>query len=182
MPKHFHDFKPVVADIDPAIAPDMLIDLRELAGTPARQFDAIYCSHNLERFYAHDVPSVLAGFNHVLRDDGFAEIRVPDLDSLMRQLIENDQELDEELYKNSNWEFDFRVGPFFMDGATKSNGHGKKIASHTKLVSRRSPWKKALNTAGFPIVIFRPDRQLEICALAFKASPTEFYRRRLEID
>src|SRR6266446_7887238 len=44
----------------------------------ASQFDAVYCSHNLEHYYRHDGATVLRGFLHVLKPDGFAEIKVPD--------------------------------------------------------------------------------------------------------
>jgi hypothetical protein len=42
--------------------------------------------------------------------------------------------------------------------------------------------RKALNAASFPVVVFRPGRQLEILALAFKAMPTRFQREILQLN
>jgi predicted SAM-dependent methyltransferase len=44
----------------------------------------VYCSHNLEHYYHHEVPRVLAGSLHVLKPHGFAEIRVPDVEAVCR--------------------------------------------------------------------------------------------------
>ncbi len=55
----------------------------------ANEYDAVYCSHNLEHYYRHDVPGVLKGFHHVLKDYGFADISVPDIDALMKTVVQN---------------------------------------------------------------------------------------------
>lgn len=67
---------------------------------PAAQFDAVYCSHNLEHYYRHDVPRVLAGFRHVLNADGFAEIHVPDLADLMQTVVRRGLDVDDLLYQS----------------------------------------------------------------------------------
>jgi hypothetical protein len=52
-------------DIDERVRPDVLGDARELASlVPAGTYDAVYCSHNIEHYYPHDVPKVLRGFLH----------------------------------------------------------------------------------------------------------------------
>ncbi len=66
----------------------------------ASQFDAVYCSHNLEHYYRHDVSRVLAGFRHVLNSDGFAEIRVPDLADLMQTVVRRGLDVDDLLYQS----------------------------------------------------------------------------------
>jgi hypothetical protein len=55
-----------------------------MAALAAASYDAVWCSHNLEHYWRHDLPRVLAGFLHVLKDDGFAEVRVPDLKLVVR--------------------------------------------------------------------------------------------------
>jgi predicted SAM-dependent methyltransferase len=58
----------------------------------------VYCSHNLEHYYRHEVPWVLEGFLHLLRDGGFAHIRVPDIGELMRVTVERKLDIDDVLY------------------------------------------------------------------------------------
>lgn len=61
IPEYYADFEHLIADIDDRADPDLLIDARHLNETEADAFDAIYCSHNLEHFFAHDVQKVLSG-------------------------------------------------------------------------------------------------------------------------
>src|SRR3954470_24564590 len=89
LPPQYAGFEPLRLDIDPAVKPDVLCDGRELTRLAAGQFDAVYCSHNLEHYYRHDVPKVLAGFLHVLKPGGFAHVIVPDIEEVMRIAVEN---------------------------------------------------------------------------------------------
>ena len=57
----------------------------------AGEYDAVYCSHNLEHYYRHDVPKVLGGF---------ADIRVPDLQALMKIVVEKNIDIDDFLYQS----------------------------------------------------------------------------------
>jgi predicted SAM-dependent methyltransferase len=58
VPPEYAGFEQVLLDLDPAGSPDIVCDARELTTLTARQFDAIYCSHNLEHYYRHEVPKV----------------------------------------------------------------------------------------------------------------------------
>jgi|SRR5271165_4004323 len=98
IPSHYSGWEHVLLDIDPRENPDLVCDARELTALAADQFEAIYCSHNLEHYYQHDCHRVLRGFLHVLRDNGFAEIRVPDLGALMRHVVETGMDIEEVLY------------------------------------------------------------------------------------
>ena len=98
MPDIYKGWTQVWLDIDPAVNPDVLCDARELITLPANTYDAIYCSHNLEHYYRHDVKKVLAGFFHVLKKDGFAHIRVPDLGAVMREFVEKNMDINDTLY------------------------------------------------------------------------------------
>lgn len=95
LPVHFQGFERVLLDIDPEAAPDILCDARQLTNLSAGSFDAVYCSHNLEHYYSHDVPRVLTGFLHVLRDGGFAQIVVPDLGGVMRHVVEKGLDIED---------------------------------------------------------------------------------------
>lgn len=98
LPPEYSGFEHVLLDIDPAGAPDIVLDGRRLGELPAGQFDAVYCSHNLEHYFRHDVPKVLGGFFHVLKPGGFAQIRVPDLVELMRRVVQGNLDLEATLY------------------------------------------------------------------------------------
>ncbi|MDD1616033.1 MAG: type 11 methyltransferase [Methylococcaceae bacterium NSP1-2] len=71
LPPEYEGWDHVLLDIDPKVYPDVLCDARELMGLAGAQYDSVYCSHNLEHYYHHDVKKVLAGFSHVLKADGF---------------------------------------------------------------------------------------------------------------
>src|SRR5438093_11913770 len=75
IPAHYATWNHLLLDIDPRGDPDVLCDARELDSLEAEQYEAVYCSHNLEHYYKHDGAKVLKGFLHVLKPQGFAEIR-----------------------------------------------------------------------------------------------------------
>ena len=102
LPPIFDGYEHLLLDIDPTGKPDLLCDARELTSTPAAQYDAVYCSHNLEHYFRHDVPRVLAGFIHVLKPQGFAFIRVPDIQEVMRIAVERRLEPDDVLYQSAS--------------------------------------------------------------------------------
>jgi SAM-dependent methyltransferase len=94
LPSHYIGFQHVLLDVDPRGEPDLLCDARELESFPAARYDAVYCSHNLEHYYAHDVGRVLRGFAHVVKEDGFCEVRVPDIRELMELVVQRRLDLD----------------------------------------------------------------------------------------
>jgi SAM-dependent methyltransferase len=97
IPAHYAGWQHVLLDIDPKGGADIVLDARGLEQLPAAQFDAVYCSHNLEHYHHHEVPRVLAGFRHVLKPHGFAEIRVPDLEAVFRAIVVDGRGLDAQL-------------------------------------------------------------------------------------
>jgi SAM-dependent methyltransferase len=102
VPSFFDDWDHGLLDIDPAGNPDIVCDARELQTLDPDQFHAVYCSHNLEHYYHHEVPKVLQGFRHVLKPTGFAFISVPDMESVMRTVVEKGLDLDDVLYELDN--------------------------------------------------------------------------------
>ena len=70
-------------DIDASVKPDIVLDARELTTLDTGQYDAVYASHVIEHFSECDVDRVLWGFYHVLAPDGYAHIRVPDVQRVM---------------------------------------------------------------------------------------------------
>src|SRR5262245_16925833 len=97
IPAHYAGWQHLLLDIDPKGGADVVLDARELARLPSAQFDAVYCSHNLEHYHHHEVPRVLAGFLHILKPHGFAEIRVPDLEAVFQAVVVKGKGLDAQL-------------------------------------------------------------------------------------
>ena len=87
IPAQYAGWQHDLLDIDPDCKPDVLCDAREMHKLELGYYDAIYCSHNLEHYYLHDALQVLSGFIHVLKPNGFAHIRVPDIGQLMKTVV-----------------------------------------------------------------------------------------------
>src|SRR5204863_5017409 len=102
IPDHYNGWNHLLLDIDPASGADVICDARELETFDPEQFDAVYCAHNLEHYYRHDGAKVLRGFQHVLKPDGFVEIRVPDLQSVIQRVVESKMDLEDVLYVSAS--------------------------------------------------------------------------------
>ncbi len=98
LPPHYAGWEHLLLDVVARDDVDLVCDARDLAAFPGDAYDAIYCSHNLEHYHRHEVQQVLAGFHHVLAADGFCEIRVPDLRSVMQAVLEKSLSLEDQLY------------------------------------------------------------------------------------
>jgi len=175
LPPVFAGYEHLLLDIDPKGAPDLLCDARELLTTPAAQYDAVYCSHNLEHYYRHDVKKVLAGFVHVLKPDGFAHIRVPDIIAVMKTVVARNLELDDVLYQSP-------AGPIqaldvLYGWSVEIERSGVDFFAHKTGFSRLL-LTKALTAAGFQTV-YATAGNLEISAFAFLSPPDEAMRTRL---
>jgi predicted O-linked N-acetylglucosamine transferase (SPINDLY family) len=156
-------------DIDPKGNPDIVCDARELQGLAPGQYDAIYCSHNLEHYYRHDVPRVLKGFLHLLKRDGFVHIRVPDMAKVMQETINRGLDVDDTLYESP-------MGPITVLDVIY--GHGEQIArSGCEFFAHKTGFTlkslvAMLERCGFPHV-FGGAQELEIAVFAFPETPTE---------
>ena len=171
MPDIYNGWTQVWLDIDPSVNPDVLCDARELITLPANTYDAIYCSHNLEHYYRHDVKKVLAGFYHVLKKDGFAHIRVPDMGAVMREFVEKNMDINDTLYVSP-------AGPIAIQDVMY--GWGKEIESsgHDFFAHKTGFTEKSLIAtlidANF-YQVYSGTGHFEIAAYAFKdeSSPSE---------
>lgn len=173
IPAWYKDHAHLLMDIDPAGKPDILGDARELGAGKAGQYDAIYCSHNLEHYSAHDVTRVLAGFAHVLRPDGFAEIRVPDMDLVLKTYVEKNMDIEDVLYQSP-------AGPIMVRDVIY--GYGRKIAeSGADFYAHKTGFTfkslgRALLEAGFKTVVRRPGRVFEVMVFAFREPPGDYHQ------
>ncbi|MCC6923153.1 MAG: hypothetical protein IT525_08815 [Nitrosomonas sp.] len=177
LPPQYTEFEHLLLDIDPRGEPDLVCDARKLATLDAGQFDAIYCSHNLEHYYRHDVRKVLSGFLHVLNETGFAHIRVPDIQEVMRITMERNLDIDDFLYQSS-------AGPIMVSDvlygySVEIERSGQDFFSHKTGFTQKS-LEKALQNAGFH-KIYTTTRNLEVVALAFKDVPDSHTRSLFEL-
>jgi hypothetical protein len=172
LPPQYAEFEHLLLDIDPKGSPDIVCDARKLTTLEGGQFSAVYCSHNLEHYYRHDVPRVLAGFLHVLKDGGFAQIRVPDISEVMRVTIERGLDIDDVLYQSG-------AGPIMVldvlyGHSVEIERSGQDFYAHKTgftqksllIALRRSGFSKTYSMVG----------NLEINALAFKGVPDQITR------
>lgn len=169
LPPEYTEFDHILLDIDPRGAPDIVCDARKLATLAPAQFDAVYCSHNLEHYYRHDVPLVLSGFLHVLKEGGVAHIRVPDMHEVMKIALAQDMDIDDILYQSP-------AGPIMVldviYGHTEEiEQSGQDFYAHKTGFTQKS-LSNALRKAGFS-TIYTVQGNYEITALAFKGEPNE---------
>ncbi len=177
IPEHYAGWTHLLLDVDPSGKPDIVCDARSLGTLQGEQFDAIYCSHNLEHYYKHDGATVLRGFLHLLKPDGFAEIRVPDLKCVMKRCVETGMDIEDVLYQSG-------AGPITVRDVIY--GWGKQIESSGvdfyahKTGFTRASLAAALDAAGFGhVLVIERHEAFELCALAFKSQPTAQHRSLL---
>jgi SAM-dependent methyltransferase len=168
IPPQFAAWEHHLLDIDPAGEPDILADARELESLPGAVYDAVYCSHNLEHYYRHEVPKVLAGMIHVLKADGMAFIRVPDIAAVVQEVHERGLDVEDILYESG-------VGPVTVHDvlygfSPRIEASGEDFYAHKTGFSRNS-LRQLLKRAGFSQV-YIACANLEIRALAFKQVAT----------
>ena len=177
LPSQYAGFEHLLLDIDPRVSPDILCDARELTTLAGSQFDAVYCSHNLEHYYRHDVPKVLAGILHVLKDGGFADIRVPDIGEAMRVSAERGLDPGDVLYETGAGPITVLDVLYGYDAEIERSG--QDFFSHKTGFTEKS-LLATLHRAGFTKVFSRAGR-FQVDALAFKGTPNQATRALLGI-
>lgn len=146
LPLHYAGWSRYLLDINPAARPDIVLDARELARLDAARFDAVYCSHNLEHYYAHEVKRILRGFLHVLKPDGFVELRVPDIAAVARRISMPGAELDDVLYTSPAGPITARDVIYGLERWIEKSGEG--FFAH-KTGFTQGTLGRALQEAGF---------------------------------
>jgi SAM-dependent methyltransferase len=139
-------------DIDPAVAPDIVSSITDMAPVASASVDAVWSAHNLEHLFAHEVPVALAEFRRVLRPGGFVLVTVPDLQRAA-ELVAQDL-LAEAAYLSP-------AGP--IAPLDMLYGHGAAIGAGNTFMAHRTGFtartlEAALHAAGFPLVrVLRDD-------------------------
>lgn len=179
LPPHYSGWLHLLLDIAPGPDVDVVLDARKLATLDPMQFDAIYCSHNLEHYYRHDCDTVLRGFRHVLKPGGFVEARVPDMSSVLEVMVARGMDIDDVLYTSA-------AGPISVHDVIYGWGaeierSGVDFYAHKRGFTVKS-LTLALERAGFAQAkVSASNGGFEIRALAFKSEPTEAQRRSFDL-
>lgn len=168
LPPQYEGWEHVLLDIDPRGKPDVVCDARELGRLEAESYDSIYCSHNLEHYHRHDVTKVVAGFCHVLKPDGFALVRVPDMRELMQIVVQKNLDIDDFLYQSP-------AGPILVRDVIYGYGleiesSGNDFYAHKTGFTQKS--LRAVLVAGGFSMVFAGSGNLEVTAVACKAAPS----------
>lgn len=177
LPPEYAGWDHLLLDIDPKGNPDIVCDARKLETLDRGMVDAIYCSHNLEHYHRHDVPKVVKGFLHVLKEDGFIHVRVPDVGEVMRHVVEKGMDVEDVLYQSA-------LGPITVLDVIY--GYGKEIESsgqdffaHKNGFTQKS-LLSLLARCGFNYFYSRTGN-FEVMAYAFKNKPNEYATQLLNL-
>ena len=176
IPDHYDGWVHHLLDIDPKGAPDIVCDSRTLIDLPSAQYDSVYCSHNLEHYYAHDVVKVLTGFHHILKDDGFVDIRVPDIQAVVLYMVQNNMDIDDVLYETSSG-VHISIKDVMYGWGGQIEASGVEFFAHKTGFSEKS-LTAALNKCGFTEV-YALLANFEIKVLGFKKLPSHELSARL---
>ena len=180
IPDHYDGWEHLLLDIDPKRGVDVVCDARQLAQKfPPSSYDAVYCSHNLEHYYRHDISRVLRGFLHVLTDQGFAEIRVPDIGELIKRMAAASLDIDSEIYKAP-------VGVITAHDMIYGYGveieqSGQDFYAHKTGFSRATLARTILSNGFAEVYFATPLALLELRVLAFKQTATQHWKSRFSL-
>ena len=73
-------------DIDPAVNPDIVCDIRDMHPVMADCMDSVYSNHNLEHLFDYEVPLALSEFYRVIKPGGLVCIGVPNLQAVAAEV------------------------------------------------------------------------------------------------
>ena len=165
-------------DIDPAVRPDILGTMTDMAAVADGSMDALFSSHNIEHLDPHEVPLALAEFRRVLRPEGFAVITCPDLLAVAERIV--DSGLTEPAYRSP-------AGP--IAPLDMLYGHRPALAAGNLYMAHRTGFTldsllAELRAAGFASAVGRrqPPPAYALWVVASRASLPEAQLRALAAD
>lgn len=150
-------------------------NIRDLSGVPEADFDAVYCSHQLQTCYAHEVRAAVAGLRRLVRPSGFVEIRVPDVNAIMRVAVARNLDMEGVLYRSPAGPVTVRDAIY---GFAKSVEKSPRESAH-RVGFSRSSLRSILAAEGFVSAALLRPRALEIAVVAFLSEPTPEHRLTL---
>ncbi len=168
IPPHFAEYEHVLLDIEPNPEVDVVCDARDMFDLPESGYDAIYCSHNLEHYHRHELPRVLKGFHHVLSDEGFVHIRVPNMKALFDVLVKSGADIEDVMYSSEAG--DIKAIDMIYGLGSFIESSGKDFMCHKNGFTPKS-LGQLLFDYGFEHV-FIGTKSFDLTAFAFKKEPT----------
>ncbi len=158
-------WREVRLDINPAVQPDVVGDIRNMDGVASGSADAVFSSHNIEHLYAHEVPLALAEFLRVLKPGGRLLLACPDLKAVAEAVAQD--RLTDVLYQSP-------AGPVaaidILYGFRPSLARGNVFMAH-RMGFTAASLRQALADAGFARVSVKrlPLPRIELVAQGVKA-------------
>ena len=164
LPPHYSDWTRVRLDIDPKCKPDILLDARKLMELTPGMYDAVYCAHNLEHYHRHEAAKVAAGMRHVVKYEGFVEIRVPDIEAVVHAMTQQKLDIDDVLYEAPR-------GPILVRDViygyhVEIEQSGQDFYAHRTGFTRKA-LQRFLQPIGFRKVVVGSFEAFELTAYAF---------------
>jgi predicted SAM-dependent methyltransferase len=147
-------------DIDPKVQPDIIGSVTDMKTVADESFDAIWCSHNLEHLYNHEIGKALAEFRRVLKSDGFSLITCPDLEEVAGMVASG---------KGEDVAYHSPVGP--ITAFDMLYGHAASIARGNEFMAHRTGFTadrlgRMLVESGFDEVFVTKGKGFDLWALA----------------
>ena len=164
------DWTEIRFDIDESRNPDIVGTLTDMSLVQTKSVDAIYSAYNIDHIYPHEVPTALSEFFRVLKDDGMAIIKCPDIQSVCEAVAKG--KLLEPFYNSP-------VGP--ISPIDILFGNRKAVAKGNEFMAKKggfiySVLDRALHQAGFEVRYggrVKNGRELSIVAFKQKKSEEE---------
>ena len=162
------DWSEIRLDINEKVKPDILGTLTDMTLVETQSVDAIYSAYNIDHIYAHEVPLALKEFHRVLKEDGIAIIRCPDIQSVC-EVVAQDKLL-EPLFESP-------IGPIFpidiLFGSRKAIAKGNEYMAK-KVGFTYSVLNSLFADAGFEARYGgRIKHRWELSMVAFKQKKSE---------
>ncbi len=162
LPDYFAGWRELRVDVDPDTSPDIVADLTELGEIPSGFGDVVWASHCVEHLYHHEVPAALREMRRILAPQGFACLRVPDLQTVAAFIAQD--RMHETIYQSN-------AGPITAHDVIF--GYGGDVARGRHAMAHRTGFTptvlvNCLKEAGFESFLVRRTKALELVALAPK--------------
>ncbi len=169
---HFRttEWREVRLDIDPAVQPDIVASITDMAIVKTESVDAIWSSHNIEHLYPHEVALALNEFYRVLKIGGLALITLPDLQRVAEWIAQD--RLEDIAYVSP-------AGP--ITPLDMAYGHRPSLARGNLFMAHKTGFTaktlgNALVKAGFVAVKVTRGPAFDLWAVAYKSNNPETVR------